>query len=232
MTRLDAITEAYTIATGKSNLPIVGSSKRSKLTAAALKYYRDWQTETSVGEWQSLYQVITAGTVTTGSTFDLDTEVHFLSQQDGNYVRINMGNNNYIDYAIVKPQQLYQYRGSRAVALITNSQIQFSTSFKTGDSALGGTIEVPASVKLDDLTSDTSEVLIDNPAWLPARIAAAYVLTDRQLNYLYDDLLQDANDLMQGMINYNNVLGDSYNTGINYFPVEGGGSSYMGENYL
>jgi hypothetical protein len=85
----------------------------------------------------------------------------------------------------------------------------------------GGTIEVPAIIKLDDINSDTSEILIDNPQWLPARLAAQYVFNDRQLNYLYDDLLADANDMMQGMIDQNGTLSDSYNTGIDYFSSMG-----------
>ena len=220
MTRLEAITEAYLIATGKTTLPAEGSSKRNKLTGLAKKLYRDWQVEKGV-EWSSLYAVVSGGTVSATDTFELDTDINFISKQEGNFVRIRTAPNSYVNYILCKPQQLYQYRDGNYVAKVADNSVKFSKAFTASDSVFGGTIEVPAIIKLDDINSDTSEILIDNPQWLPARLAAQYVFNDRQLNYLYDDLLADANDMMQGMIDQNGTLSDSYNTGIDYFSSMG-----------
>jgi hypothetical protein len=52
-TKLDAMTMGYTLATGKTTIPASGTAKRSLLDSLAVKFYRDWQTETGV-EWESL----------------------------------------------------------------------------------------------------------------------------------------------------------------------------------
>jgi hypothetical protein len=221
MIRLEALEDAFTIATGKA-LPASGS-KRDKITKLAIKLYRDWQTEPGV-EWNSLYSVIGAGTVSATDTFDLDTDINYISTsdaRDNNFVRVKTADSQYINFRTVKPGQLHGLRDVNAVAKISENRIRFSRTFTADDQAFGGTIEVPAIVKLDDILSDTDEILIDNPNWLPARLAAQYVLNDRQLNYLYDDLLAQANELMRGMIETNDTGDDSINTGIDYFSSLG-----------
>jgi hypothetical protein len=60
MIRSEAITEAYMLATGKSvGVTAIPTAKRNLLTALAVKFYRDWQTEPGT-EWDSLYDVIGA----------------------------------------------------------------------------------------------------------------------------------------------------------------------------
>lgn len=172
-------------------------------------------------EWGSLSQIVSGGTVTATDTFTLGADIHFISKQSNAVVRVKTGDNNYIYFKTVQPQQLHLYKDSKAVAKVAADTIKFSAPFKVGDQAIGGTIEVPAVVKLDDLNGDTSEVLIDNPAWLPARLAAQYVLTDRQLNYLYDDLLAQANELMISMKSADSAGNESTSTGIDYFASMG-----------
>lgn len=213
MNRLEAITEAYLLCTSKTTLPAIGTAKRNQLTALARKFYRDWQTEPDT-EWQSLYQDITAGTVSATDTFELDTEINFISKQDGNYINIDG-----TDFTAVKPQQLYQYRYANAVAKVADNSIKFSKPFTADSPLLGKTINVPAIIKLDDITSDTSEILIDNPSWLPARIAAQYAYSYKSLRDMYDDLLAIANEHMISMKNANTSGNESYNTGVNYFPI-------------
>lgn len=217
MQRIDAVNQAILIATGKAATPT--GSKLDQLNQLAIKYYRDWQVEPGV-EWDSLYQVVSGGTVTATDTFDLDTDINYISQRPGNYVRVKLGPDSYINYTVVTPQQLYQSRHANAAAKVADNQIKFSKPFLATDQAFGGTIEVPAIIKLDDLTNDKSEVLIDNPAWLPVRMAAQYVLTNKQLNYLYSDILAQANELMQGMM-LNGRPSATTSTGIDYFSTLG-----------
>lgn len=217
MQRIDAVKESILLATGKATTPT--GSKLSEMNALAIKFYRDWQVEPGI-EWDSLYQTIGAGTVSASDTFDLDTDINFISQRPGNYVRVKTTDGQYINFPVVKPQQLFQYRTQNAVAKVADNQIKFSRPFVAGTQAIGGSIEVPAIIKLDDLTGDNSEVLIDNPNWLPARMAAQYVLTNKQLNYLYDDLLAQANELMMGMLQ-NGQAPQTTSTGIDYFATLG-----------
>ncbi len=217
MNRLEALQEAYTLATGKSTLPT--GTKLDKLVTLTRKAYRDWQTEPDT-EWQSLYTVVSAGSVTATDTFELDTEINFISQEVTDPVRIKK-DGQYQTYAVVRPQQLYGLREERAVAKTADNAIRFSHPFRPDDQFIGGSIEVPAIIKLDDLVRDNDEVLVDNPAWLPAKVAALYVLNDSQLNYLYSDLNDLANELMSGMKERNDSSADSYNTGIDYFGALG-----------
>lgn len=224
-TRLDAITDGYTFATGKTTLPAAGTAKRELLTALAIKFYRSWQTEPDT-EWDSLYQLVGAGTVTATDEFDLDTDINFISKREGNNVRILISGStdNYINYTTVKPQQLYQYRTGNYCAHVVEDgthKIRFSRAFVAADQAIGGTIQVPAVIKLDDITSDTSEILIDNPEWLGKRIAAQYAFSFKSLRDMYDDLLALANEDMVSMKAGNTSGNESYNTGIDYFALNG-----------
>jgi hypothetical protein len=223
-TRLDAITTAYMLATSKSNLPAIGSSKRDLLTNLAVKFYRDWQTEPNT-EWDSLYQVIGAGTVTATDTFNLDTAINFISKLEGNCVRVLCTDGTtYLDFTTVKPQQLYQYRYQNAVAHVVingTHKLKFSKVFTSSDQAFGGAIQVPAIIKLDDITSDTSNILIDQPNWLDERIAAQYAYSFKSLRDMYPDLLDMANETMQSMKAANGSGNESTSDNIDYFATMG-----------
>lgn len=219
MTLLEAITEAYLLATGKSTLPTEGSAKYNRLINLAKKFYRDWQTEKGV-DWNSLYEVVGAGTVTATDTFDLDTDILKVSKRRGDFIRILTTTDNRINFKLVPATELYRYQYSNAVAHI-GTTLKFSRTFASTDQEFGGTIEVPAFIKLDDLSSTTDDVLIDNPAWLPAIVAAQYVLSDAQLSYQYPDLVNQAIELMDGMKLANGTQDDTYNTGEDFFSVGG-----------
>jgi len=224
-TRLDAITTGYSLATAKTALPTVGSVKRNLLNAFAIKFYRDWQNETGV-EWESLSRIVSAGTVTTTAVqYDLAEDINYISKDENNNVLINDQK-----FLVVSVSQLTKYKYSNAVAHVrvdNVSSLRFSQAFITGSSLIGKTIEVPCVIKLDDLTSDTSEILIDQPEWLGERIAAQYAFSFKSTRDMYDDLLQMANDRMNSMKMNNNTGQESYNTGIDYFAVNGnGGSDY------
>lgn len=221
MNRLEVITDAYLLATGKPTPPATGT-KRDRLTGLVRMFYRGWQIEPYT-EWDSLYQIISAGKVSARDTFELDTEIHFIStdqQREHNFVRIVTASG-YEEFKTVKPSQLYQYRNAKAVAKVADNAIKFSKAFASDSPLIGLPIEVPAIGKLDDLDSDTDEVLIDDPSWLSVRVAAEYVLTDTQLNYLRDDLMDQADEKMIAMKDRNNANDDSLSTGENYFASQG-----------
>lgn len=219
MTKQEAMTEAYLLATGKNTLPTTGGTKYNRLEGLVEKCYRDWQTETGV-DWNSLFQVVGAGTVTATDTFDLDTEINKVSKRDGDYIRIVTDDYGTINFKLVPATQLYRDATRNSVAHI-GTQLKFSRTFTSTDQEFGGEIQVPAFVKLDDLDNLTDDVLIDNPAWLPAIVAAHYVLSDVQLNFKYPDLIAQANDLMNGMKLANGTQDDNYTAGENYFDNGG-----------
>lgn len=219
MNRLDAITTGYMLATSKSTLPAIGTSKRDLLTNLAIKFYQDWQVEPDT-EWESLSRDVSAGTATVDNdTFDLADEINFISKDDNNYVTINGQR-----FQVVKFNQLSKYSTSRAVAHITvdgTHSIKFSTPFVATDTLVGQEILVPCIIKLDDLTSDKSDVLIDQANWLGERIGAQYAYSFKSLRDMYPDLLDMANETMQSMKAANSSGGESYNTEVDYFASMG-----------
>lgn len=226
MTRKDAIEDAYSLSTGKAvDISSIPTDKRDLLTKFAMKFYREWQLEPGM-EWDSLYQVIGGGSVTATDTFTLDTDINFVATQEQhelNTVRILLNDDmNYINYTLVKPGELYLNRYQNAVAHIpsTNS-LKFSRKFVSGEQAFGGSIQVPAIIKLDDINSDGDDILLDDPEWLSWRMAAQYVFSFKSLRDMYDDLLNGANDRMQGMIGRNGSGNDSTSSGVDYFYVMG-----------
>ncbi len=216
MTLLETITQAYLLATGKSTLPQEGSAKYNRLIGLAKKFYRDWQTEPGI-DWNSLYQLVEVGTVTATDTFDIDDQIIKISQRPSDQVRIVTSSNTFT-YKTVSPSQLYSNRYAYAVSRIGNT-VKFSAPFTTSSQQLGGTLYVPAYVRLDDLVNLNDEVLIDNPAWLPVVVAAQYVLSDAQLQYQYPDLLSQAQDLMKGRILANEAQDETEVDGEEHFMV-------------
>lgn len=228
MTRQDAIEDAYLLVENKAvDIGSIPTAKRDILTRLAIKFNREWQTEPNM-EWDSLYDVVSAGTVTATDTFALATTINFIATQEQhilNRVRIlHTDGTNYTEYDLVKPGELYQAgkAGRQAVAYIrsTNS-VQFAKAFTSDDSEFGGTIQVPAITKLADLTDDTSVVQIDDEEWLPWRMAAQYAYGTTSKRSMYDDLLAAANDRMTGMQGRNSTGNETTSTGIDYFASMG-----------
>lgn len=230
MTLGDAMQETYLLATGKPTLPPSGSTKYNRLYRLCIKFYRDWQREPGV-DWNSLYGLTTAGTVTATDTFEFDDEVIKVSQRAGDFVRVLVTSpSTYRDFTLIPASQLYQGRYTNAVAKIGQT-VKFSRTFASTDPEFGKTIYVPAYIALDDLLALTDDVLIDDPSWLPPISAAQYVLSDAQLNYQYPDLLQQAQDRMDAMRLANNTQGDTYATGQDFFYNGLGNSAIRSDEY-
>lgn len=213
-TILDCMTDGYTLATGKSTLPVTGSSKYGRLFALAKKLYRDWQNEPGV-DWNSLYQLVNVGTVTATDTFDIDTDFWKVSQRDGDTIYVATTDGNKIPFKLVEASALYSYRYTNAVAVVGKTLV-FSRAFTSDDQSFGGTLYVPLFAKLDEITSVNDDVLIDNPDWLSHAIASYYVMTDAQLNYLYPDLVNQTDQLMQTM-KFDNGRNDTVVSDTDYF---------------
>lgn len=228
MTREDAIVDAYHYATGKSvDIASISTDKRASLTALAIKFNRQWQTEPGM-EWDSLYDVVSAGAVTATNIFALAEDINFITTEDKhelNNVRVlHLDGVSYTDYTLVKSGQLYRYRNLNAVAFIREAgvaKVKFSKAFTSADAQFGGTIQVPAITKLPDLDTDGSDVLIDDYEWLPWRMAAQYAYSYKSLRDMYDDLLDAANDRMKGMMGRNTAGDETTSTGIDYFATMG-----------
>lgn len=218
MTILEAMSQAYLLATGKSTLPAVGSTKYGRLYGLAVKFHKDWCYEPGV-DWASLYQIVSAGSVTATDTFELasDNLVIRLSQRERDYVIINTTSNQF-RYTIKNPSNLDASRYDNVVTRVGQS-IKFSKPFVSTDQMFGGAILAPAYVELDDITSVSDDVQIDNSQWLPVVVSAQYVLSDAQLSYQYPDLIEQAKTIMDGMKLNNTSSGDTYSTGENYFDV-------------
>lgn len=218
-TKLDAMTLGYTLATGKTTLPAAGSAKRSLLDSLAVKFYQDWQNEPDT-EWESLSADVSAGTAAAGTdTYDLDDDINSISKDDNNYVTINGTR-----FKVVSVRQLSKYTTAHAVAHIVRDgqhSIKFSKPFVAGDPLIGQEILVPCIIKLDDLTKDSSEVLIDQPNWLGERVGAQYAYSFKSLRDMYPDLLDMANETMNSMKANNSTGTESYTTGEDYFVTMG-----------
>jgi hypothetical protein len=219
MTILECMTDAYLLATGKPTLPAQGSTKYNRLYALAKRLHRRWQVEPDV-DWNSLYAIVGAGTVTETDTFDLDTDIHKISQRPGDYVYISKNGANYL-YKLVDASELGRYRYAVCVALIGQT-LKFSRPFTATDQVFGGTINVPAYVKLNEIESIDDDVLVDDPDWLAAAVAQYYVMPDSEMNYMLPDLQDQANELMTSMIQAN-YRDDSYQSDEDYLAAAIGG---------
>lgn len=219
MTFLESITEAYLLAAGKSTLPAVNSAKYNKLVGFGIKSYRDWQVEKDA-DWDSLYDVVSAGTVTATDEFSIATPIIKISQRPGDYIRIVTVDDEEINYKLIPASRLYSNRYRNVVAKV-GTKLKFPREFTSEDREFGGIIQVPAYVKLADLSSGSmsAEILIDNPAWHSTMTAAQYVLTDAQLNYKYPDLIAQAAELMTGMKLANEPQDQNYVDDDNHFEV-------------
>lgn len=216
MTILLAMQEAYLLATGKTILPTAGSTKYDRLYGLCRKFHRDWAYERNV-DWNSLNRLVPAGIVSATDTFALNsgTKVIRLSQRPGDYVRIVTASNVF-QYQLNAASKLYQDRYGRSLSKVGQT-IRFSKAFVATDQMVGGSIFVPAYVELSEITSVNDDLAIDNDAWLPAVVAAQYVLSDAGLSYQYPDLINQANEIMDGMKLDNQSGNESYSTGENFF---------------
>lgn len=189
-------------ATGKAKTLQPADSKYKKILGIANMYIRQWQSEPGV-DWTSLYDpAYSLGTVSATNQYSLDLdEVRKISDVPGDVVKITTDDGVY-EFPTVPADQLNLYHGGNYCAQI-NDTLQFARTFDTDSPEYGGTIEVPVYLRAELLTRPTSTVPVDDPMWLVVICAAEYVRPDSSTNYLHPDLVAEANQLMQKMIDNN-----------------------------
>jgi hypothetical protein len=205
MTVADLIAQSYLKATGTVSTLTSSDSDWTKLLALANYYQQNWANEVGV-DWRSLYDPsVDCGTVTATNTFNLATSIHKISQNEGDPVRIvHTDATQFTDYTVVGHDELKQYPSGNYCAQI-GSTLVFNNAFKTTDAEFGGTINVPAYTLPSTLSADTDLVQVDTPEWLVTICAAEYTRNNLVRQNQYPNLLAEANQLMQKMIENNDA---------------------------
>lgn len=209
------ISDTYLKSVGKPTPPAAGTRKYNQIVALGDFYQRRWAREPGVN-WHSLYNpAFSIGTVTATDTFDLDTSsIRNLSDREGDTVRIVWSNGtSYTDYDLIAHDKLKDYyhnptktSSSGFVCTRIGNQLVFNHIFASTDAQFGGEIFVPCYVFPDEITStnpNDNEVQVDDPDWLVTRVAAEYVRNDITRRQRYPELLSEANEIMERMIDDN-----------------------------
>lgn len=170
-----AIQKAYSMAKGKATAPVVGSTKYNQLLSLADSLQKVWAAEPDV-QWDSLYSVVNIGTVTATNSFDLDDTINSVIKRETDPIYLLSGDTR-VNYALVRPNQLYINRNYKAVAQAGRSLI-FPESFETTSPEYGYTIYVPAILYPDEITLGTDEIQVPEPMWLVYMMAAEFIATD------------------------------------------------------
>jgi len=165
-----------------------------------------WATEPGV-EWDSLYALVSVGSISATDTFPIDTTIQYLSKREGDYAIASNGTSSKT-YTIVKPNQLYAYRNNDVVAQVGRN-LKFPSAFSASSSVFGYGLSVPAILYPDDITDGSDVVQVDDPMWLAYMSAYEFVRNDLVKRNTKDDLLAYAE---QSMIKMKQANGGQYNT--------------------
>jgi hypothetical protein len=200
----ELIAAAYLKATGEISVLTSSDDDWKKLVALANFYIDNWQNEPGV-DWASLYDpAVNIGTVTATDTFDLDDSIRSISNQVGDYVRINhLNSTTYTNYQTVEPKRLKYYAYGAYCARVGKT-LKFNRAFTSTDPQFGGTINVPSNLFADHLSKANDVVPVDDPNWLVLMCAAEYVRNDITRAQNYPDIVAEAVDVMKYMKKANN----------------------------
>lgn len=212
MTIEEAIADTYLKATGKVAVLTTGT-KFNKIVGLLNFYQRRWAREPNVN-WNSLYtEAFSIGSVTATDTFDLDiSAIRNISNREGDTVKIAWTNDSsYTEYDLVPADSLKSHyfqtktNSSGHYASRIGNTLVFNHTFVSTDSEFGGEIFVPVYAFPDPITATNldEDVQVDDPDWLILRAAAEYVRTDLTRQGQYPNLLAEANEAMQRMIDDN-----------------------------
>jgi hypothetical protein len=240
MTITEAVSDTYLKSTGKPTPPAAGTRKYNQIIGLLDYYQRRWAREPGVN-WNSLYDpAFSLGNVTATDTFDLDTSsIRNLSTKLGDAVRIVWTNGtSYTDYDLISHDALSGFSSGvtrqspiGTYATRMGNTLVFNHTFVSGNSQFGGEIFVPAYIFPDEINADnpdTDEVQVDDPDWLVTRVAAEYVRNDITRRQRYPELLAEANEIMQRMIDDND--GQISFVDMPWQPGIGGNSGWGGAN--
>ena len=190
------IQKAFLESKRKATAPAIGTTKYNALLGLVDTEQKAWESEPDT-EWDSLYSLVTIGTVTATDTFDLDDTINYISKREGDYVLVTNGTNT-IPYQVVRPNQLYSLRSTNACAQIGRT-LKFSKAFVSTDSAFGYSIKIPSILYVDDITLGTQFVQCDDSLYLVYAVAATFCANDTVKAVLYDKLLAKAGQRMERM---------------------------------
>lgn len=197
-----AIQKAYLTAQRKYTAPSSGTTKYNILLGIADNKQQEWASEPGI-EWNSLYSLVTlAAVVSATDTFALTNTIDYLSKRETDQILLTNGINTQ-PVKLVAPDQLYEYRYDLAAAQI-GSNLKFSAAFDAASSLIGYSIKVPAILYVNDITSGSNTIQVDDPMWLVYAMAAEFVRNDVVKAGEYDHILQMAADRMRRMKQANN----------------------------
>lgn len=219
------VASAYLFATGKTTTLTFGSSKYVKILNLMNFFTQRWAKEADTN-WASLRAIFTlASVVSATDTYPLPATIGVISNQEGDFVRIyHTDGINESDYTIVSAERLYNdahtlnngginLRNAVGTCAQVGSSLIFSTPFTATSPQFGGTIKVPGFSIPPTLIAASDVVVIDDPQWLALRCAAEYVRTDITRAQLYPSLIDQANEAMDAMKNFNDSQRETVYTG-------------------
>lgn len=187
-------------ASGKASTLVSTDTKWIKIVAIANRQIRKWE---RLADWNSLYDPKYAiGTVTTTDTYEFDDEIRKLSDTAGDTVRVVASDDSYTEWQVVNAERLKQYSSGNFCAQIGRTLV-FNKTFSSEDVEFGGSIQVPVYLYAELLTTSSSEVPVDDPEWLVCMTAAEYVRNDITKQNQYPNLVGEANELMDNMMDDN-----------------------------
>lgn len=208
------VSDTYLKATGKGGGVSFGTAKYIKILQMMNFYTRQWANIEE--QWHSLRELFTLGvTVTATDTFALLASIDYISQQEGDFVRIyHTDGVHESDYSTVPIEKLYadgpivlgsgiNRRNAVGTCAQVGQTLVFSRPFQTTDPQFGGSIQVPGQAIPAILVNATDTVQVDDPTWLSCRCAADYVRTDVTRSQLFPGLIEEANEIMDTMIERN-----------------------------
>lgn len=197
MTLTELIQKTYLKATGKPTAPSAGTRKYEQILELQKYYTEVWEREPGV-DWSSLFDYQTLDSLVTATdTFELPDTIRKISQQEGDYIRILLGNQEW-EYELVPADRLYEYRYENAVAQVGRN-LRFSREFESTDPQIGGSIIVPSYGYVEVALTGTDEIAIDDPNWLVTICAAEFVRNDIVRQNQYPNLVAEATVLMERM---------------------------------
>jgi hypothetical protein len=211
MTVTEAIAATYLLATGKATAPSSGTAKYTKILALLNIFTQNWATEPVM--WASLrstFTVTSPATVTATDTFAIPATVGKISEQEGDYVRINHANGtDQSTYTIVPIERLYDdgptiNNAGGPYCAVSGSNLIFPVAFTSTSPQFGGTVKIPGYAIPATLTDGADVIQVDDPYWLCYMAAAEYIRNDITRVQQYGNLIAQANNSMNNMINANN----------------------------
>ncbi len=190
------VIDSYVAYKGKvASAPASGTEKYNRIVNIANRKQREWAQDSAI-DWPSRYEIRTVGTLATNTqTYDLDDDI----MRASDFVQLISATNQKQYIGIVKPQQQMRYIKGAYITGFNPKQLTF---IQTIDSNYAGySIKLPCFTMPTDMTIATSTVAIDDPQWLVYAVAAELARNDNAKEEQYGNLIGQANDLYQKMLN-------------------------------